>query len=95
MRGATLASRPAGAEAAAVAAIDGILSTAAHRSAFSRAEAGTMFGDVCGAVRDPATCATVRSILDDALFAGGTELVERSRVVDVLLDARLLVASPG
>jgi hypothetical protein len=95
MRGTTLASRPAAAETAALAAIDGALTTAARRTVFSRDEADTMFHGVCVAVLEPARCAAVRSALDEALPAGGAELVERSQVVDVLLDARLLVASPG
>jgi hypothetical protein len=94
MRGTTLTSRPAAPEAAALAAIDRALATAPHRSAFSRDEAAAMFHGVCVALRDPTTCAAVRSVLDDALPLGGTTLVERSRVVDVLLDARLLVTAP-
>jgi hypothetical protein len=94
MRSPTLPARPTVAEDAALAAIDRALATAAHRTAFSRDEVDAMFHRVCGALRDPATSATVRSVFDDALGAGGTTLVERSRVVDVLLDARLLVTSP-
>ena len=95
MRRRPAASRPATGEDGALAAIDAALVTAAHRTAFSRAEVGTMFHDVGVAVRDPATGATVRSVFDDALPADDAQLIARSRVVDVLLDARLLVASPG
>jgi hypothetical protein len=95
MRGTTFASRPVTAEAAVLAAIDAALATAAHRSFFTCDEAATAFHDVAVAVRDPTASAAARSMFDDALLADGAELLERSRVVDVLLDVRLLVTSRG
>ena len=95
MRGAKLASRPADINDAGLAAIDGALAAAANRTVFSRDEADALFHDIGVAVRDPAGSAAVRSVFDGALPADGAELIERSRVVDVLLDARLLVAASG
>ena len=95
MRGSTLApvrtSRP---EVAGLAAIDGALSVAAYRAVFTLPAAAAVFDGVCSTIGDPAVCAAVRSLLDESLPHDG-ELVERSRVVDALLDARLLVASAG
>ena len=95
MRGTTLA-RPAVAEAAAQGAIDDALARAAHRGAYTAVEVDGIFRTVSGVVHDPVTSAAIRSIFDDAVpVAAPGELVERSRVVDVLLDARLLVAAAG
>jgi hypothetical protein len=93
VKSAALTVRAAGPEAAGLAAIDEILATAGDRTAFSGHEVGALFHGVCVSVRDPVTCAAVRSILDTAIPANGAELVARSRVVDALLDARLLVAA--
>ncbi len=95
MRGSTLAAiRPSRREPAALTAIDGALAVAAYRTVFTCPSAVAVFEGVCSSIDDPGVCAAVRSCLDDALPHGG-ELVERSRVIDALLDARLLVASAG
>jgi hypothetical protein len=82
-------------ESAALVVIDGALASTAHRRAFTRDEAGSIFRDVCSNIRDVEKCTTVGSLLEVPTPSDDAGLVDRWRLVDALLDARLLVGAPG
>jgi hypothetical protein len=93
--GATLARERRGdTEDRALAVIDGLLVGTAQRGAFTRGEVASMLDDVGAAVGDVTRAAGARSVANDLLVASGdAELVDRARVVDALLDLRLLVGA--
>jgi hypothetical protein len=80
------------AELTGLACVDDALERASHRRTFRREEAIELLRHVGGCVAEPEQAAAAASVVDDASVSfGGDRLIDRSRVVDALLDVRSVV----
>jgi hypothetical protein len=72
-----------------LAVVDGALSMAAQRGAFERDEAEQLLRDVWACVDEPEAAANAAGSVEEAVAGFGEgNLVDRTRVVDALLDIR-------
>ena len=79
------------ADLAALALIDSALGTASRRGAFEHDEAERLVRDVASCIHEPVDAAVAAVVVDGAVASFGDEsLVDRTRVVDALLDIRSL-----
>ena len=80
-------------EARALSVVDTALSWAWRRRSYTRNEVAGLLNDVVATVREPDLVEPVLSVIDHALDAfSDRTIVDRSFVVDVLLDLRLTFA---
>jgi hypothetical protein len=80
-------------EVAALVMVDRALDVASDREFFTSDEAASLLEDVRANVHDLALTSVVTSVVDDALLSYRDQvIVDRSRVVDPLLDLRLALS---
>jgi hypothetical protein len=74
--------------------VDLALRVAARRDTFPRGEAIELLRQAVAGIRDQLHAAQATAILDDTAAAyGGDETVARSRIIDPLLDMRLVLGN--
>lgn len=85
-----------GSEDAAVSVVDRTLAIAAHRRVYTDDEVRCILDELRSSVRDEPICVSIGSWFSDVLIGGDASArLERWRVVDALLDVRLMLRPPA